>query len=227
MNLQNTALFRTLLAVKRGLQAAWILLVKHGHFRSIVNGAPVAVNGEPLPWFTYPAIEYLNQFNFSDKRVFEYGSGNSSLFWAARTREVVSVESDQQWFNRISLNSPTNLILSLHADKENYVSCITRQEGCFDIIVIDGRWRMSCVDKSIHHLSSEGIIILDNSDRYPKACSLLRERGYFQMDFSGFGPLNGYTWTTSIFIKARSSLQSLYSDACPVGGLNEMASDED
>ena len=227
MGLQNTTLFRVLLAVKRGLLAAWILLVKQGHFRSVVNGAPVAADGEPLPWFTYPAIEYLKQFDFSDKRVFEYGAGNSSLFWAARAREVVAVESDQQWFNRISAISPSNLVLNMHADQESYVSCITRQEDMFDVVVVDGKWRNACLEIAINCLSPEGIVIFDNSDRYAGACKLLRERGYLEIDFSGPGPINGYAWTTSVFVKHPIANQSRYAPAAPLGGLNEIAADED
>ena len=33
-----------------------------------------------MPWYTYPVIEYLQQFDFSKLTVFEYGSGNSSCY---------------------------------------------------------------------------------------------------------------------------------------------------
>ena len=36
-------------------------------------------NGNPIPWYTYPAIEYLSQFDYSRKTIFEFGCGNSSL----------------------------------------------------------------------------------------------------------------------------------------------------
>ena len=43
-------------------------------------------DGNPLPWYTYPAIEYLRQFDYKDKKVFEFGCGFSSLFWALRAQ---------------------------------------------------------------------------------------------------------------------------------------------
>ncbi len=227
MHWQNTAPFRTLLAVKRSLLVAGILLVKQGYFRSVVKGAPVAADGKPLPWFTYPAIEFLIQFNFTDKRVFEYGAGNSSLFWAARAREVVAVESDRQWFNRISGNRPSNLLLNFHADKENYVSCITRQEGKFDVIVIDGQWRNACAAICDAYLNSHGMIVVDNSDRHYKGCDLLRKKGFFQVDFSGLSPVNSYASTTSVFIHAGTNIQKGFSPSDPAGGLAEMANDDD
>lgn len=227
MALQNTVLFRTLLAVKRSLLVARFLLVKQGYFRSVVSGAPVAANGSPLPWFTYPAIEYLKQFNFSEKRVFEYGAGNSSLFWSARAREVVAVESDRKWFSRISGNCPANLHVNLHTDKEGYVSCITRQEGKFDVIVIDGQWRNACAAICDDYLNTQGMIIVDNSDRHYKGCDLLREKGFFQIDFSGLSPVNRYASTTSVFIHTRTNILAGYSPPNPTGGLAEMANDDD
>jgi hypothetical protein len=227
MGFQNTALFRVLLAFKRSLLVAWILLVKQGYFRSVVKGAPVAANGEPLPWFTYPAIEYLKQFNFSDKRVFEYGAGNSSLFWAARAGEVVAVESDREWYTRISATCPPNLYLNMHADKENYVSCITRQNAGFDVIVIDGQWRNACAAVCVACLNRHGIIIIDNSDRHYKGSDLLRNAGFLQIDFNGFSPVNRYASTTSVFIHASTDIQAGYSQPVPAGGLEEYANDDD
>lgn len=33
--------------------------------------------------------------------VFEYGSGNSTIFWASRAKEVISVEHDELWHNKM------------------------------------------------------------------------------------------------------------------------------
>ena len=42
-------------------------------------------------------------------KVFEYGAGNSSLWWAARVAEVVSVEHDAAWAGRVAARAPKNL----------------------------------------------------------------------------------------------------------------------
>lgn len=45
------------------------------------------------------------------------------------------------------------------------------------------------------------MLILDNSDWYPKSVKYLQESlGWMQADFHGFGPINNYTSTTSVFI---------------------------
>src|SRR6476659_9332203 len=50
------------------------------------------------PWFSFAAIDYLKTLVHPQMRVFEYGSGGSTLFWAERTGEVISIEHDEQWF---------------------------------------------------------------------------------------------------------------------------------
>lgn len=48
---------------------------KFGIERSIDERVCEDEEGRPLPWYTYPATEYLAQFNYCGKRVFEYGCG--------------------------------------------------------------------------------------------------------------------------------------------------------
>ena len=227
MDLRKWFLYRFVVAVKRSVLVTKALFHGQGLFRSMLKGASVGSKDEPIPWFTYPAIEYLRQFDFSDKKVFEYGSGNSSIFWAHRAMQVTAVESDQQWYEHVSRVSPPNLSLILETEKDSYVSSIGRNKETFDVIVIDGQWRNACANVCVDHLVDHGMIIFDNTDRQYDGCTKLRERGFFQIDFSGFSPINGYASTTSIFIRASTRLQSNFVPSDPVGGLAELAGDDD
>jgi len=51
----------------------------------------------PLPWLNFDAIDYLKLRAVAGWRVFEYGSGGSTLFWLKCGADVVSVEHDPQW----------------------------------------------------------------------------------------------------------------------------------
>lgn len=46
---------------------------------------------------TFDAIDELRAFLRKGMRVFEYGSGGSSLFWLAFGAELVSIEHDPEW----------------------------------------------------------------------------------------------------------------------------------
>ncbi|MDZ4716524.1 MAG: hypothetical protein SH819_13755 [Cytophagales bacterium] len=58
-----------------------------------------------MPWITLIARDYLSHFlekrPKESVRVFEYGSGGSSLFFIRRAANVVSVEHDRLWFDKV------------------------------------------------------------------------------------------------------------------------------
>lgn len=65
--------------IKGQLRNFYILALGYGQFRTIKNWECINKNREPIPWYTYPAIEYLSSLDFSNKNIFEYGGGNSTL----------------------------------------------------------------------------------------------------------------------------------------------------
>ena len=92
--------------VNQGLKQLYqLFLQRRGWDRSFHEG-PVDAEGNPIPWVTYPAQSILAQLVRPDSRVFEYGSGHSSLWWAAHAKEVVSVDHDGNWVNRIKDGKP-------------------------------------------------------------------------------------------------------------------------
>ena len=204
-----------------------IILFKQGLFASFLTRQGINSEGEPSPWFTYPAIEFISQFDFSDKYIFEYGAGISSLFWSNRSKAVFSVESDRHWFESLSKNSPSNLYLFFEDDKLKYCSSIKYQGIKFDVVVVDGLWRNICAEVCTEYLSDDGIIIFDNTDRHYNACNKLQQLGFFQIDFNGLSPINSYASTTSIFIKARNFVQRGFLQPNPIGGLNIYVPNDD
>jgi hypothetical protein len=214
---------RFLPGVTRVLLNARTLGFDHGQRLSrAVNAA-----GEPIPWYTYPAIEYLSQLDARDLSVFEFGTGSSSLFWAARARRVYAVENDPAWHARIAAQRPPNLQLFLREAKDGYVACLAEQQERFDLIVIDGRWRRACARLAPQHLREGGLLVLDNSDWHPLTAADLRAAGFLQIDFSGFGPLNAYAWTTSLFLRADTRLQKGFRSPQPIGGIRQHDAEDD
>ena len=62
------------------------------------------------PWMTYPAIQFLKDVVSKENKVFEYGSGYSTMFFSKVAGEVVSVEHDKEWVNYIKDTAPTAII---------------------------------------------------------------------------------------------------------------------
>lgn len=67
--------------------------------RSLINGAN-SVRDE-LPWITFNAITYLENYLQKGSKVFEYGGGGSTLFFLKQGAEVHTVEHDEGWFKTL------------------------------------------------------------------------------------------------------------------------------
>jgi hypothetical protein len=201
------------------LSNARTLAYDYGQAATVRSGVPADRSGGTLPWYTYPAIEYLSSFDLSGRSVFEYGAGQSSAFWSARASSVTSVEHDAAWYDQVKAKKHPNHQLLLEANLERYPSVIASLDRQFDVIVIDGRARTRCAEIAPQFLAPDGLLVFDNTDWYPRCAQRLRERGLFQVDFSGFGPINSYTWTTSVFLRAATSLQRAYRAPKPMGGI--------
>jgi Methyltransferase domain len=189
---------------KPAIKAARALWFDYAHLRTVLTRSCVDSRQQPVPWYTYPAIEYLKSLDFSDKTIFEYGSGNSTLFWAARAKRVVSVEDDDAWYARIAPQLPANCEIRLDEDLASYADTIRRYPEPFDVIVVDGAarggTRLRCSRNALAALRPGGMIILDNSDWLPESARLLRESGLIQVDMTGFAPICGHTQSTSVFL---------------------------
>lgn len=182
---------------------AWHVLSEQMGWRdSFQQGRPLAGDGSPIPWYTYPAIEFLRSLDLSACRVFEYGCGNSSWFWAERAKQVVAVENDPAWAEAVRGKNIPQLTVMVATEKQEYVNAPHAAGGVFDVVIIDGRHRTDCARLAADMVHDQGMIIFDNADWYAEACQHLRSKGWFQIDFSGLGPINPYAWTTAAFVKA-------------------------
>ncbi len=178
-----------------------ILSETYGYARSLEGGMPVDGAGEPIPLYTYPAIEYLAQLDFSDAAVFEYGSGQSTAFWSRRARRVYAVEDDPTWRARLTERGLPNVEV-LDIEATGYVAAIDApEEAGYDVIVVDGHGhRYDCAAAARAKLRPGGMVILDNSDWHPNSAALLRGAGLIQVDMTGFKPGYYHTSTTSLFL---------------------------
>ena len=177
------------------------LMFRRALWQSIRTGLPVDGQGQPVPWITFPALDYLSQLGFSQANILEYGGGQSSLWWAARAKTVTTVEGRADWAEVIRRKAPENLRLIGPVEGPSYVETPLQEGRMFEVIVIDGFLRPECARGALPYLAEHGILILDNSDRYAQLCTWLRSQGMMQVDFHGFGPVNSYTWCTSIFTR--------------------------
>ena len=181
-----------------------------GWFNSFKLGQAVDNNIQPIPWFTYPAIEFIAKRLNKNMSVFEFGSGNSTLFFAKRVNSIISVEHNSEWFAKIKTLIPINstLIYVESNNSDQYLEPLKVRNEKSDIIIVDGIFRNECLIASVNHLTEFGIIILDDSERneYNKGINYISSNNFKRIDFNGIAPGLLYSKTTTIFYKSDNCL---------------------
>jgi predicted O-methyltransferase YrrM len=142
-----------------------------------------------VPWWTYRAVEAVDAWLAARPhpvRVFEYGSGASTLWLAKRVDQVHSVEHDGAFagamapafaaagnidFHVVEPEAMTDPVVPSAKgghrglDFARYVAAIDGLDGEFDLIVIDGRAREACLRRAVARLALDGLIVFDNTAR--------------------------------------------------------------
>lgn len=185
-------------------------LAEIGWFKTLESKSPVDETGEPIPWVTYSFIDFIKGRIQKDHLVFEFGSGNSTFFYARLAGKVVSVEHDQDWFNKISATKPANsdmIFCGLKPDGD-YCRMPLSLAQKFNVIIVDGRDRVNCCLQGMEALTEDGVIVLDDSERdfYQPAIKALSSHGFKQLPFSGISPGLFYRKSTTIFYKENNCL---------------------
>lgn len=221
MSVPKTAIEQRCLALAPVISQMECIAHGQGLLQSTKAMLPINSLGQPLPWFTFPAIEYLNQLDLATSSIFEYGCGNGSLYWAERAELVWSTESDADWMKKITAVAPSNLNIIFAEDRTTYANSIRLAGKKFDIIVVDGDFRLSCAQEAVSYLNPGGMIILDNADWFPETASFLRASDLIQVDMFGLGPGLWYSWATSFFLRRDFSLKPITarSPSTPIGGI--------
>ncbi|MCJ8210722.1 class I SAM-dependent methyltransferase [Mucilaginibacter sp. RS28] len=181
-----------------------------GWFNAFDNQKPVDAEGNPIPWVTYSFIDFIKDRIGKQHAIFEFGSGNSTFFYAKSAGIVVSVEHDKGWYETILNNRPENseiIFCELHKDGD-YCRMPVKLGEQFDIIIVDGRDRVNCCKQAVAALSENGVVVLDDSERefYQPGIDFLKENGFRELPFSGISPGLFYRKSTSIFYKDNNCL---------------------
>lgn len=129
-----------------------------------------------FPWYTKPFLDVLKTWDVSNWKVFEYGSGSSTLWWRKKAKLVHSIDSNQEWSVKVK-----SMFVN---DKKTFIEYPTIEKYEYDCIIIDGEpveWRDECTKFALDSIRKGGIIIIDNYNQasvglhyWPRTSILLR-----------------------------------------------------
>jgi hypothetical protein len=160
-----------------------------------------------LPWLPFSLIDALERQLQTNSKVLEFGGGGSTLWFAERVSEVITIEHDPEWYRQISaavegVPSCSVLFRSSEADYAEYVDAVHGfADSEFGVALVDGRQRVRCFEAAMPKVCSGGWIVLDDSsrERYQPAFDLARD--WTRMTFEGFAPYKPVPAVTTVWIK--------------------------
>lgn len=173
-----------------------------------------------VPWFSYTAIEALEAYVRPDAKVFEWGAGGSTIFFASRGCFVTTVESDALWAQRVTdslaslpANTRSHVTLDVipagpgnKVENSRYLERVL-EGGPWDIVVIDGLersflGRMDCVSVLEKHrdvLHDRTCIVLDDAWRPEYSDAGMKLAGLRRTRLWGLGPSRWGVTATDFF----------------------------
>jgi hypothetical protein len=180
-----------------------------GHFSASLREKAVAADGSPLPWLTYPAIDFICSRDFENANVLEFGGGQSTLFWSDRTKTVLCFEADAEWRDYIDTSSSENVEILLvpseiKAQIKFVEGVLSKKKQLFDVILVDGMHRVPAFEAAVKYLNKGGIIICDNAESYKFMQSWAKNTDFQRVDFYGHAPGVLHPHLTTIHFKGFS-----------------------
>jgi Methyltransferase domain len=173
--------------------------------------------GTPLelerPWWSYAATRAVEAAIRPEMAAFEFGSGGSTLFLAKRLRSVACVEDSGDWVTSVAdaavqakltniemMHRPFDFWQTETFPKSEYLHALCQK---YDLIVVDGaEWqdhvRETCFWRAEEYIKAGGVIVLDDSWRYPEVKRRNRAKHWKAYKGCGYCRL-GVTETTLFY----------------------------
>lgn len=177
-------------------------LTQSGWIKSMETRSAVDAEGNPTPWLAFPFIHFLKTRLKPEFEVFEYGSGNSTLFWINQGNKCTSVEDDKNWYEYCKEKTGNRARMIYKDTEESYANSI-KEFGNFDIVLVDGSYRVKCASVAKECLSERGVLIVDNTDIHTggEAKDHLIKNGFRCLSFKGLGAICDVETETSVFYR--------------------------
>lgn len=202
-------LLRPVLARRIGTLVTEGYLVRTGWVNSVLSGKIVGQDGEPLPWMTYPFIDFIGPRLNPRVQLFEYGAGASTLFFSRRVGQVLSVEHDRAFAADLTPRLPANARLLVRpADEDGYVRAVDEWAIRPQVVIVDGLRRIECAAFSRSRLAADGVLVLDDAQlpEYEPVHADMRAAGFRRLDFWGLAPGRVEHRCTTVFYRSENVL---------------------
>ena len=164
---------------------------------------------KPIPWMTYPMIHFLNERLRPKMHVFEYGSGQSTLYFTQKGLMVDSVENDPKWLKHTQDAAGKNARIHYvkKEDATQYNTFIRSLKKTFHIVVVDGhpggQGRVNCLQESLKWLRDDGVVLFADTEfiMHRHVPLDIKKKGFKVMPFWGMRPVTNGMSCTCVFYR--------------------------
>jgi hypothetical protein len=111
----------------------------------------------PYPWYTRTCLLWLEYLDLKEKWIWEYGAGDSTMWYRAKGAHAFGVDSDYEYHRKYNVHWGDN--------QQRYVEIIKIVDILYDIIIIDGDYRDQCTEHALGKLKPGGYLIIDNFEQ--------------------------------------------------------------
>lgn len=149
------------------------------HIKNKVKNTVIQKLHPDWPWWPSEAVSICEKLLRTSDIILEFGSGRSTAWLALRSAKVISIESNEEWYNivkeKIAHSNIINKVELIYApvkenepmDDQPYLAPIkTLQKESIDVIIIDGKFRAHASELSLPLLRPGGILIIDDAHRF-------------------------------------------------------------
>tara|TARA_B100002019_G_C21259675_1_gene595969 strand:- start:1736 stop:2497 length:762 start_codon:yes stop_codon:yes gene_type:complete len=221
-------LSRYLRRIVTGLLTPISFAMRSGHFKSSMLEKSVNKSGKPIPWLTFPCIDFLENRSLSNKSVLEFGGGQSTIYFSNKVRKVITFEEDEKWAEYINSYALPNsklyyvpytaagsfvdseIISTIGRKQINFIEETLERDfpnEKFNIIIVDGLIREAVIQICEKYLDENGAIICDDAGGYSFQKDM-NDSGLNRVDFYGHSPGVYHHTCTSIYYKKSCDLFS-------------------
>lgn len=131
------------------------------------------------PWLAQGAVRFLDRELPREGSGFEWGSGRSTAWFAARLAQLTSIEMDAEWYGIVRQRVDGNVDLrhvAIEHDRDQpapdfpeptprYVAAIDDcADAGLDFVLVDGHYRLACVRAALPKLKPGGLLAIDNTN---------------------------------------------------------------
>ena len=165
--LSGNELRKTRFHDEKGNAVGWDALL-HAPLALMTAAGKLAGLRPTLPMISFRAIRVIDGLLTPQSKVLEFGSGYSTLWFAQRCAELVSIEDDPHWgavVRRLLAEAGLGHVRYEFRDLASYSRLDTYPDAYFDFVLVDGKDRTGCMRTALTKVRPGGWIYLDNSDK--------------------------------------------------------------